>query len=59
MDEDCGGEDTVSSFEDLSDEEQPDRVGDELAEEEALGSWEGRVNLKKLKDSDIYFRNQL
>ena len=59
VENDCGGEDVVSSSEDSADEEQPDRAADELAEAEALGSWDGRVDISKLKESDIYFRNQL
>ena len=59
VENDCGGEDVVSSSEDSADEEQPDRAADELAEAEVLGSWDGRVDISKLKESDIYFRNQL
>ena len=54
---DCGDEDAVSTSEDSEDEESVDRPGEEAVIAEALGQWEGRVDLGKIPEGAQFFRN--
>jgi len=51
----CSG----SSSEDSADEDQPDHLAHEKAENAVLGKWDAGVDVNKLPDQAVYFRHPL
>jgi hypothetical protein len=51
----CSG----SSSEDSADEDQPDHLAHEKAENAVLGKWDAGVDVSKLPDQAVYFRHPL
>ena len=51
----CSG----SSSEDSADEDQPDHLAHETAENVVLGKWDAGVDIDKLPNQEVYFRHPL